>query len=345
MLQKNHRRLNEKGFASIAIALVLIAVLALLTVGFAQLARREQQNALNKQLANQAFYAAESGVNDAYSAIQKGILTTSTPKVGGTQCLDLPLPGSGSADISNQQGVSYSCVLVDLQPKTLVKDISADGDWSAYFTTVGGTPDHVVFSWSSLGSKPPRSSGGFEPAPNWQEIAVMQFSITPVTSSTRDQLVNDTFTIYGYPSTSSGSATYSSSLGNQGKVVNGGCSSTDSSCHITVSGLPGNTTYIIHAHAYYDATHFTFQPFDGPTALGTKDAQAVIDVTGKAREVLKRIQVHVPVTPPNGLPSGSSLDAQNICKRFTTDPASNSQNAFGSLGYPAGATVACDVTN
>jgi Tfp pilus assembly protein PilX len=346
MLQKNHKRLGEKGFASIAIALVLIAVLALLTVGFAQLARREQQNSLNKQLAKQAFYAAESGVNDAYKAYQDGVLTTTwvTNHGGAGQCLDLPLPGAGTPDISDQYGASYSCVLADLQPKTLVKDIGSDGDWGTYFKTVGAAPDHITVSWSSKGSKPPRSGSGFDQASNWHEMAVMQFSLTPVTSYSRNSLVDNTYTIYGYPSTSSGSATYSSSLKDQGKVVNGGCNSADSSCSITINGLPGGvSSYIIHAHAYYDTSHLTVQPFDSSnTALRTEDGQVVIDVTGKAREVLKRIQVHLPATPPKGLPGGGStaLSAQNICKRFTTDPASGSQtdNAFNS--YPA-----CDVAH
>src|SRR5665213_2637815 len=66
---------NQQGFASIVIALILIIVLALLTVGFAQLARREQQTALDKQKAVQANYAAESGINAAYQDIVNNLIT------------------------------------------------------------------------------------------------------------------------------------------------------------------------------------------------------------------------------------------------------------------------------
>ena len=90
---------NEEGFASIVIALILIIVLSLLTIGFAQLARREQQTALSKQLANQAQYAAESGINDAYYDLSHNDPTTvsatypngypyiydNTPSGGGTR--------------------------------------------------------------------------------------------------------------------------------------------------------------------------------------------------------------------------------------------------------------------
>ena len=346
MLQKNHKRLDEKGFASIAIALVLIAVLALLTVGFAQLARREQQNALNKQLANQAFYAAESGVNDAYTAIKNGSLNTGTPKVGGTQCLDLPLPGSGSANISNQNGVSYSCVLVNLQPKSLVKDMAADGDWSTYFSTVGGTPDSVTLNWSSQGNKATRpTTSGFTPDASWNARAVMQFSITPLDSLDRANLISRTFTVYGYPTTASGSVAYSSASIDNGKVISGSCSSAiDGACHVTISGLPaGVSLYALHVHDYYDASHVSFTATAGPTALAMADSQATIDATGKSREVLKRILVHVPIHPPADLPNSSS-EAQDICKYFTTDPLSNTQNAT-LPGYGGGVTGTCDVTN
>jgi Tfp pilus assembly protein PilX len=349
MLEKNHKRLNENGFASIAIALVLIAVLSLLTVGFAQLARREQQNALNKQLASQAFYASESGVNDAVASIRSGALNTGTPKEGGTQCMDLPLPGAGSAAISTQNGVSYTCVLVNLQPKTLEKDMAADGDWTTYFSTVGGTPDSVTLNWTSKDGQPPRSTtSGFTPvtpAGTWGARAVMQFSITPLSSYSRDQLIANTFNVYGYPTTATGSAAYSNAASSQGQVISANCDSAAGGlCHVTITGLPaGVSLYALHVHDYYDASHVGFSAFAGPTALPLGDSQATIDSTGKAREVLKRIQVHIPIHPPNDLPS-SSLEAQDICKYFTTDPVSNTQNA--SLpGYGAGVTSTCDVTN
>jgi Tfp pilus assembly protein PilX len=349
MHQKNHKQFNEQGFASIAIALILIVVLSLLTIGFAQLARREQQSALNKQLANQAYYAAESGVNDAYKAIKSGTLTqTIIDNNGGTNsCLDLSsLPGTGQADISNKNGVSYSCVLVNLTPTALVKDIAADGDWSTYFSTVGGPPDSVTLNWNSNSGKSRRATNdGFTPSDTWNATAVMQFSVTPLNNYTRSGLVGNTFTVYAYPSGSSGSVTYSTSPDAQGKVIDGNCASGSSGpCHVQIDGLPSAPLYAIHVHDYYDASHVLVSAHAGPTLLALGDSQATIDVTGKAREVLKRILVHVPIHPSPDLPN-QALQAQNICKRFTTDPVANTQNAFASLGYGPGVTNACDVTN
>lgn len=351
-----NKALDEEGFASIAIALILILILALLTVGFAQLARREQQTALNEQLSNQAYYAAESAVNDAVAGIRGGTLTTATPRQGGTQCMNLPLPGASSADIDLQNGVSYTCVMVNLQPKSLNKDVSVDGDWSTYFSTVGGSPDTAVLSWSSFGfgNNPPCSvsicpaGNKFAPSGSWSARAVVQFSITPLNSLTRTDLINNTFTVYGYPSTATGSATYSTAAGNQGKVVDGNCTGTD--CRIIVTGLPaGVTLYAIHAHVYYDKSHLVFTATSGGNALPLGGSQATIDATGRAREVLRRILVHVPLHNSADLPN-EALEGQNICKYFTTRPNVAGDTSSGTqtaplAGYSAAVTGACDVTH
>lgn len=344
IFNRKNRNLDEKGFASITIALVLIAVLALLTVGFAQLARREQQNALDKQLSNQAYYAAESGVNDANNAVKSGALTTSTPKEGTDQCMDLPLPGAPSAQISSQSGVSYSCIMVDLQPESLTKDMASDGDWTTYFTSVGSAPDSITLTWNSMiASKQPRAdNSGFAPTSLWNARAAMQFSITPLSSYNRDDLINNTYTVYGYPSTSSDSASYG---GEQGKIVSAACDpAPKGACHVTINGLPaGVTKYAIHIHDYYDASHVALSAKSGATSLKLADSQAVIDVTGKARDVLKRILVHVPIHPSHDLPD-ESVQAQDICKYFTTDPLDNTESQSTSLsGYPGGALDTCSV--
>jgi hypothetical protein len=47
-------------------------------------------------------------------------------------------------------------------------------------------------------------------------------------------------------------------------------------------------------------------------------AQAVIDSTGKAQDVLRRIQVHVPLTPSseNSLSDYALQSSEALCKRF-----------------------------
>jgi Tfp pilus assembly protein PilX len=91
---------NESGFASLVVASVLIVVLSLMTVGFAQLMRSNQTSALNKQLSDQAYYAAESGINDAAQAYNAGYSLSKTAcgantdtSISDSTGVDTNLPG------------------------------------------------------------------------------------------------------------------------------------------------------------------------------------------------------------------------------------------------------------
>ena len=59
---------SESGIVSLMMTLVIMLVISLIVIGIAQLSRREQRQALDNQLSTQAFYAAESGVNDAQAS-------------------------------------------------------------------------------------------------------------------------------------------------------------------------------------------------------------------------------------------------------------------------------------
>ena len=63
------QKLRERGVVSIMVSIVLMAVMTLIVLGFSEIARRDQRQTLDRQLSNQAFYAAEIGVNDAQQAI------------------------------------------------------------------------------------------------------------------------------------------------------------------------------------------------------------------------------------------------------------------------------------
>src|SRR6185312_12285926 len=117
----------QAGFASLIIAIVLVLVLSLITVGFAQLMRREQKSALDKHLSSEAYYAAESGVNDAAKAINDGYTASKTTcdinqdQPGGVVTAQ---PGSNYLlhpviSGSSTSGVSYPCLLINPLPTTL----------------------------------------------------------------------------------------------------------------------------------------------------------------------------------------------------------------------------------
>jgi type II secretory pathway pseudopilin PulG len=328
---KNTSR-DEKGFASIVIALILIIVLSLLTVGFAQLARREQQNALDKQLATQAYYAAESGINDAYKDVQSGLITdqppSPTPNINTDKCIGAPLTNGSHNDITPGSGVSsgvaYSCVLVNMQPPTQVfNGVSPNADQHETFSTNGSLSSLTVY-WGSADNKTTSrpALGPLTPSGSWNSPAVLQLSITPLGAVDRGSLISNAFTVDLYPSNGGGAVNYDPA--NQGQIIGGHCTGSGTyPCSVTIGNLSGgpNESYLVHIINYYDVSNISLGNLrdTSNTQLDFQDGQIVIDSTGTARSTLKRLQVYLPLTETAPLPP-YSLEGQNLCKRFSTEP-------------------------
>ncbi|HVV66695.1 MAG TPA: PilX N-terminal domain-containing pilus assembly protein [Candidatus Saccharimonadales bacterium] len=328
--QPQTKKLDENGFASIVIALVLIVVLALLTVGFAQLARREQNDALNRQLANQAYYAAESGVNDVVHAIPaiNAANVASPGSVSSASCLTSSQLSSFSLNptLNGTAGVAYTCALVNLTPPTLVYDnVAAESERYVSFSTSPSPLSTITFQWGSADNHTtPQSAaaGSFKPLASWgSSPAVLQVSITPFDPSNVDQnaMIAATYNAYLYPSASAGGLAYNTSQ--QGGITSGGCinSTTRYTCSATISGLPSAPEYLVRAIPHYDSTNISINGHSGASVVDFINGQALVDVTGKAQQVLKRIQVRVPIGPSYTLPK-DAIEVGSTCKRFQTQP-------------------------
>ena len=111
MQRINRFKKNEFGLVSIMVASVLMVVMSLITLGFARIAQRENRQAVDDQLATQAFYAAESGINAAVKGITKSTLPrTECPFVGGEY---------NNGVVSAEKDVYFTCVLINPTPDSL----------------------------------------------------------------------------------------------------------------------------------------------------------------------------------------------------------------------------------
>lgn len=85
---------------------------------------------------------------------------------------------------------------------------------------------------------------------------------------------------------------------------------------------------------------------DGSTnassTISFSDAQAVIDVTGKAQDVLRRIKVRVPLLDfkTENLPLGAIHSQADVCKRFTASPVMYGDDCTGVLWASGGSVPA-----
>jgi hypothetical protein len=332
---------NQGGFAAITIALVLIIVLSLVTLGFTQLARREQQNALDKQLATQAYYAAESGINDVIKYLQY-IPETNDPN----ECLNMSnpakLPGAPaplpSPKVNTGAGVYYTCVLVDKTlDDILFTNVGADEARQMVFK-FDSAVDSFDIKWSSnSGTTTFNSAGGLPNKLTWNAArrpALLQFSITKLGSGALDRntLINRQFTAYLWPGTGAGSVAYNPG-GNQAPAVNANCiGSSVKTCTARITGLGGaaGDYFLVHVISYYadDTTIDLRNPTGGGHFV---NGQALIDVTGQARTVLKRLQVRVAINgdgmnnPATSVPQpDNAIQAGDFCKRLATAPVTSS---------------------
>ena len=334
-------RNSEDGFASIVIALILIIVLALLTVGFAQLARREQATSLNKQLAIQANYAAESGINDAIIDIKNSVYTAAKGNTSFNRCMTPPA-GSATSNNTIDSGtqVLYTCLLIDLSPNNLQFNITAYGDKYTTFQTSSALRQ-MTFAWGSTNTSSatfPTSAqlGQFTPHSNWGNFPpVLQVTLTPYSAGnfSRSNLINNSFTTYLYPS-SSGTSSINYSAGNigssiNGPIISGQCSNVGYQqsgstypCQATINNLSGSN-YSLQLISYYKDANVDIVGQDNiGNSVNFIKAQAKIDVTGEAKSVLKRLEVRYPYTQDNNNLPPFALNIDNLCKRQQTDPSS-----------------------
>lgn len=331
MPKKNNYSTNQNGFASIVIALTLVLVMALMTVAFAQLTRREQQNALNRQLATQAYYAAESGVNDAIADI-----TAEPTRViaSNSDCDPNPNLKLGAKlfnkNINAAQGVSYTCVSIDLSPPSIrYTDVSpGDANTAVFSNLTTKEISELTIFWSTKTKSVliPPTLGELLPSNTWtanKQPAVQEVSITPFESSSfdRNSLIANDYTVYGYPASVGAVANYGTADTDKGKIAGAQCDSAGScTLKIKMPNLPSSYSYIMHITNLYDTSDIVITGKDiNGDPVKFHGAQAMVDVTGKARDVLKRIQVSVPLNRTGSGP-GYAIKATNVCKRISTFP-------------------------
>ncbi len=353
ILQTKSRRLraNEQGMVAIMTTLVLMIVISLIVLGFAQISRRNQRESLDRQLSTQAFYAAETGINDARKIIQDGVNggLTATDK---TAC-----DGSGvggfyaglQPDIDPAKNVKYTCLLVDAAPKSL--QYSSVGTTSTVIPMIsanGTTIRRVQLNWQTKQNTITPTAGcptdvnTFVPnGAGWTcGFGVMRIDLTLTAGNTltADGLRDNTMTIFAVPFSSGGvgSINYVASVANGNNRIGVNCDNTTGcSLRIDVPAVSAQTSYHMRVSSIYRDNSLSVEGQDASgTSLEIRGAQAVIDVTGKAQDVLRRIKVAIPLrTTSKNMHSDYAIEMTgSLCKRYSIMQGfiSNDANGGGS---------------
>ena len=317
---------NQEGLVSITVSLIIMIIITLVVSSFALIVRREQRRTLDRQLSQQAFYAAEAGIADAQSAIKAGLTDDITECSGPgsfskvAETINDPSKPSPiyKSEISNN--VSYSCVLIDQTlPDYRVDNLNpSDG---SYVTSIDSSVNigQLDISWQRNDNGQITSNPTDHTLVSGMSGPMLRVTIFPgftkdVSGITQPLSKNDinqgSHTMFLYPNTEAtgdNSITYLGSDGGinstyprQGQFVDGNCDSSTVdpdryACNVSITGL-GRTSYFVVVQPLYQSAKIIMTPKDSSgSTINLSGGQAEIDVTGKASDVLRRIQVRVPI--------------------------------------------------
>lgn len=337
VMAKTRKRSNQQGIVSITVTIVLMIVITLIVLTFAKIVRREQRQALDRQLSTQAFYAAESGINNVVSAI-KGGYNGSIDSCSGTAA-----SGNATNDnkintktVNSAANVSIPCITINQSPNNL------------YYSSVDQTSTVVPLTsgdgsaFTSLTLKWQAKTTNVNPKTNcnisknfpangiWNcPVGIIRVDLVPTAGSlSRTTLNTSMLSAFLYPSgDGSGESTFgyneASGTTYQGAVIKTKCDGSPVVCTMTIASGLGSNQYVMRVRSLYVPSTLTVTATNaaGPTSLA--NAQAIVDSTGKASDVLRRIQVRVPLSGAGNVPDFGIQTNTDICKRYMYIPGQN----------------------
>ncbi len=338
-LQKYQLQDKEEGLASFVVTSIMIIVISLIVLGFGVVARRENQSALDRQLSTQAYYAAESGVNDAIQAIhvyEQENASSSTNPPSKTSCSNTndPYTGLDSSSSVTQLAsggkASYSCLLIFTQPSSLVYDSTVSKVINLQNVS-GASFNSLSIQWKDSNFSDQAQFNGCNGVgqfpsswPNNCNADVLRIDLVPAASLESNQPLNaleqQTFTIFLYPQANGSTPSIAYYPANNGQVVRASCNG--GGCNATITSLNQSQYYMRVTAMYGIPQNITISATDSQGPADFNHGQAVIDVTGRAENELRRLEVRTTLnTLNNGLFPAQALQLnQSICKRFYITP-------------------------
>jgi Tfp pilus assembly protein PilX len=350
---------NQSGVASILVTIIMMIIISLVVLGFGQLSNREQSEALDRQLSVQAYYAAESGVNDAISAVNTFIANPENvgqpvpPNLTSCNPSSPTYISAPGTTLDSGAQLSYTCLLVDPTPSSLqYAKISQSQSQVIYADPTSGSFSQLLFSWGDVQnsipsnpvyscytsgtnpstSLPPAQSAG-DSDTSWNAACgagVLRIDIVPANGLNQDTV----YFLHPWCGLTGASCTAdfatSEPFGTaSGSVIPVNCSKSNTDqtmpngCNFLLTDLPNGAYYLRVLPVYLDQALSISSPASGSIGVpyGTfSDGQITIDSTGKANSVLRRIKVYVPLEESGVYPDYAIQSTTSICKEFDYSP-------------------------
>jgi Tfp pilus assembly protein PilX len=324
---------NELGMVAIVITSVLMIVISLIILGFTQTIRREQRQALDRQLSTQAFYAAESGVNLARKVINEQL---DNGEATDKNSCEESGRYTGKYAIDSSTGSEITCLLVNpFLEKYEYQGVSTDSKVVRLTGNGGVAIPRIGISWQSNSpSAYTGCSAGIPAVPfpaAWGcSEPVLRIDLVPLNGSlTQASLQASQFTSFLYPINGGGVTSIPSGNGTGANI---GTISAVKCANAPAAGYKYRCTAEIQIAAPVNSYGLRMQGIYKPAAvsIGATDSsgnpitlingQIIIDSTAKAVDVVRRLQARINVnsgvndSPDFAIETGGAL---GLCKQYT----------------------------
>lgn len=321
-IKKNNLVSDQRGMAAILVTVILMIVISLIVLGFAQTIRREQRNTLDNQLATQAFYAAESGINLAEEKLKIH---------GSTTKNDCPAvaPHFTPADYNIGENEEITCLLIKNELESLEYQNAGLDSIPLLLRAKTGNIQNLYISWQSSSTNSLSSCSGSPSGNNFGpnnvssgcKQPVIRVDFVPVGNGVglnSATLAAQQFTTFLYPTNSMNPVNYSA--GGMGTIASARCATATSTlsprlCTANIKNL-SNTSYGVRIMSIYGESDITIIATGaGATPITLVDGQIQIDSTAKASDVLRRVQARMTLSSGD-IPDFGITSAAGLCKRY-----------------------------
>lgn len=344
-IMSKHNRLSgsQTGAVSMITVLFVTMILTVMVLGFVRIMVSEQRQASDDDLSSRAFFAAESGVEDAKTALAEYMMNggefSSSEEQNTAESCDtfgdrfLISDSSLETEIVCQTiDTDLDDVLIDGSPAwhSVAIPMISNSDFDR-FTVEWHKPqvDGSTFNHRSSDRLPTTSVWSSAQHPAAMKMTLLQ---KPSTGNMyRDELIESTRIVHMLPGTpgTSGVNSFDTTssdfgLGGANSLPMIQCEGSGSiepdgyACSAEFTGLsPSNTDYFVILTPLYRSTSIRMSLASGQDAVSISNAQAEVDVTAKAGDVFRRVRARVLLSDPSlALIPDLAVGANEVCKDF-----------------------------
>lgn len=356
---RNRLQRDQQGAVAMLTVIFVAIVLSIVVTGFIRLSVSNQREAIDDDLTTRAFYAAETGVENARQQLVQYLEDGISPETD--TCGD-PVTLTNS----DGQDSAYTCVLIDISPNSFVADLEANGRAVLIPLRTNAGYDNVRVEWHISNGETTynlRGDSSFPPVSEWGDapalLRVQTFRARNTSSAsvddwrTTNSAGNGQHDISMFVPPLQGGA-QSAVIGSPNIFTNANINANDRTvatpycvasveeggyvCSVTLAviGNPGgNWSNYLNIRSLYKDTTIRVTANSGNNPVEFNDVQALVDVTGRANDIFRRVETRIPITSVSELEDFAVVSADRVCKYFavTDDPSDFATQPVDSEDY------------